>query len=179
MKKRIFEDDEMKFGKVRPEWSAEELLNQKCIFYLKDICGPLEIKAETVKKRAVEFEQNGVDIWEELGLRRLWTHWIVRMHTFKSFYQTHLQSRVRTVQPEWDLKTLLNANGVFLLTEVCRLVPITPNQMRYRARTVPEAQSTIGVWKDEDLKVYLVDMPVFGAWLRTEQLLQDLDGEAG
>ncbi|MBO1319650.1 hypothetical protein [Acanthopleuribacter pedis] len=167
----------MKFGKVNPEWTVDELLEQQCIFYLKDICDLLEIKAESVKKKAVEFEQRGVDIWEELGLRRLWTHWIVRMQNFRSFYNEQLRPRVRTVQKDWDMKALLQAQGVFLLTEVCRLIPVTPNQMRYRARTVPEAQTTIGVWKDDDMKVYLVDIQVFAEWLRKEQLLQDLEDE--
>lgn len=171
MTKHIFEDDEMAFGKVDPEWNADELLDQKCIFYLKDICPLLEIKAETVKKRATELEQQGVDIWNDLGLRRLWTHWIVRMQTFKPYYQSQLQPRIRTIQPEWDINALLRAKGTFLLTGVCRVVPITPNQMRYRARTVPNSRQTIGVWKDDDLNAYLVDMEHFAAWLHKERLL--------
>jgi hypothetical protein len=59
----------------------------------------------------------------------------------------------------------LNQDGLFLLTDVCRLIPFSTHQLRYQAKRNRNAREEYGIWKDADLNAFVVDMTIFSAWI--------------
>lgn len=162
----IFAQDEMKLIKVESHWTAESLLAQEGIFFLKDILELLELDGVKVIKHARDMEKDGQNPWEVMGMRKVWNHWAIRMTVFAPYYKEHLKSAVRNVRDHWDANMLLKQEGLFLLTDVCRLLPFTAYQIRYQAKKNPNAKEEYGIWKDDELKRYLVDMGIFSGWIK-------------
>ena len=161
----IFEKDEMKLSSVNKNWTSDALLQKEGIFFLKDVVKILEIDPSKVKKKAREIEKKGQSAWKAMGARKIWNHWIIRMTVFAPFYQKNLVPKVLSVRDEWDGNTLLRQKGVFFLTEVCTLIPFSTHQLRYQAKQNPNAKKEYGVWKDEELNAFVVDMERFAPWI--------------
>ena len=153
----LFQDDEMTLRQIDPNWSHEELLNQEGIFFLKDICKVLGLDTIKVKRRARGYK----NAYAILGARKVWNHWIIRMKTFAPYYRKHLIPKTRKVDPEWDGNTLLKQKGVFLLTDISKKLPFSTHQLRYQAKRNPNSRKEYGIWKDKELKVFLVNMEPF------------------
>ena len=164
---RIFEPDEMRLCSINPEWTADELLNQEGIFYLKDVVNKLQMSSADFKKKASDIEIEGDSPWEVMGIRKAWTHWIVRMKKFGQYISTHAMPNIREVDDQWDGNKLLSQKGQFYLTDVCERIPFSAHQIRYQARTNRNCRKEYGVWKDEGYKTYIVEMEVFSKWIRT------------
>ncbi len=160
---KIFEEDEMTLREVDAGWDREDLLSRKELFFLKDVVKALDLDPAKVKKKAKEFK----DPWRDMGVRKMWTHWIVRMKVFGPFYRKHLVSKIRTPDKSWDGNTLLKQKGTFFLTEVCKYIPFSTHQLRYQAKKNPNAREEYGVWKDPKMKGFLVDMETFGPWINS------------
>jgi len=163
---KIFEADEMQLRTISPEWSAEELLSQEGIFYLKDVVGTLQLSTADFKKKATDLEEAGESPWEIMGLRKAWTHWIVRMKKFGEFLHSNAMPTIRDVDPSWDANKLLGQKGQFYLTEVCEKIPFSAHQIRFQARRNRRSREECGVWKDEGYKTYIVEMETFSRWIR-------------
>jgi hypothetical protein len=164
---KIFEEDEMKLGEVHPSWDANTLLKQECIFFLKDVVGPLGLDAPKVKKHTKELEKANKNPWKIMGIGKTWNHWIVRMKIFAPYYRKNLIPKARRIPKDWDGNTLLKQKGTYYLTDVCNLIPFTTHQIRYQAKKNARSKKEIGVWKDKDLQMFLVDMPVFSRWIQS------------
>lgn len=165
-KEKIFQADEMSLGSVKHGWSVDTLLKQECIFFLKDIVTPLGIDAVKVKRHFKEIEQRGELPWEVMGVGKTWNHWIVRMKVFSPYYRKYMAPKARHIPKEWDGNKLLTQKGTFYLTEVCNHIPFTTHQIRYQAKKNPRSRQEIGVWKDKDLQLFLVDMNRFSKWVK-------------
>ena len=163
---RIFEEDEMTLKRVERNWTERKLLRQKGIFFLKDIVGPLELDSPKVIKRARDLEAAGKSCWRVMGIRKVWNHWAVRMKVFAPYYRKHLKSRVTPINTEWDSNVLLEQKGLFLLSEVCELIPFSTYQIRYQAMQNPRAVEEYGIWKDLELNRLVVNMEVFAEWIK-------------
>ena len=161
---RIFENDEMQLLSVDPTWSTEELLAQEGIFYLKDVAKKLRISSHQLKQTAQRLVKDGKSPWKTMGMQPVWTHWLVRMKVFAPYIRKHMQM-VREVENAWDGNHLLKEKGLFYLVDVCRHIPFTPNQIRYHANRNSNSRELYGVWKDEYLNAFLVDMEVFSQWI--------------
>lgn len=166
MVEKIFQADEMTLSEVNPDWTREGLLEKQCIFYLKDIVERLELDPVKVKRKANDMLKKGENPWETMGVRKMWTHWIVRMSVFSPYYQRHFRSKIKQVDPSWDGNTLLRQDGVFLLTSVCKLIPFSAHQLRYRAKTNPNSAQDYGIWKEAELNAFVVNMSVFSVWIK-------------
>ena len=162
----VFQPDEMNLRSVNSEWSENELLQQTGIFYLKDVTNHLGLASSDLKKQAREFQTQDIDPWVRMGIRKTWTHWIVRMTIFSKFYQAEGPLRIQRVNPNWDANDLLSKTGIFYLTEVCTKLPFTPHQIRYQVKQSGDARTDFGVWKDPNHKSYLIEMQVFAKWIR-------------
>ncbi|CAM2009503.1 hypothetical protein [Acanthopleuribacter pedis] len=163
----LFHKDELELKMVEKTWSVESLLNQDGIFYLKDIVEKLELDTVKIKRLARQMREDGKDPWVLAGIRKVWSHWIVRMKVFAPFYRENLLRRYEKVDPSWDGNTLLKQHGVFYLADVCQLIPFSAHQLRYQAKKMTNSREKIGVFKDPDTKGYAVDMVVFSAWIKT------------
>ena len=161
----IFSNDEMALLKIDPGWNREQLLAQEGIFYLKDVAKKLRLSSVQLKQRAQRLTDSGQSPWKEMGIQRVWTHWMLRMKVFAPYLKDAVQT-IREVQPHWDGNLLLKQKGVFYLVDSCGLIPFTPNQIRYHAHRNPNSREDFGVWKDEHLNTFLVDMEVFSLWIR-------------
>ncbi len=164
---KIFEDDEMKLMKVDKSWTQEYLLALDGIFFLKDVVGPLELDSAKVIKKAKEVQASGQSSWKVMGARKVWNHWAVRMKVFGPYYLKHLKSRVKTIKEEWDSNLLLKQKGIFLLSEVCELIPFSTYQIRYQAKQNERAVEEYGIWKDPELNRFVVNMEVFAEWIKS------------
>lgn len=167
MVEQIFDKDEMALSEVHGDWDAETLLKQKSIFYLKDIVDTLEIDPLKVKRRANEIQKKGRSPWEVMGVRKMWTHWIVRMTIFAPYYKKNFEPKISRIESSWDGNTLLKQKGIFLLTAVCKLIPFSAHQLRYRAKRNPQSKTEYGIWKEKDLNAFVVDMEIFSKWVKT------------
>lgn len=163
--KPIFDPDEMNLVPAPRDWPVERILNNEGIFYLKDILRPLDLDVAKVKRKVRELQRQGLNPWLEMGVRKIWNHWVVRMTVFAPYYRQHLVSKVRRLEPDWDGNALLTQKGLFHLADVCKLIPFSAHQLRYQAKRHADARHTIGVFKDPELKGYLVDMAVFSEWI--------------
>ena len=163
---RIFQPDEMKVRKVASHWTLKTLLAQDGIFFLKDIVTLLDVPSPRIKKRAKAVAEKGQLPWAEMGVRKVWTHWIVRMKVFGPYYRRYLQPPARPVNPNWDANVLLGQKGIFYLTKVCRKLPLKADVFRHWVRKTPQSRKTIGVWRDAKSKRYLVDMAIFSPWMK-------------
>ena len=162
---QIFEGDEMKLIEVETHWSAEDILSTEGIFFLKDIAKKLNLEPVKVKAHVRAIVARKENPWEVMGARKIWNHWMVRMTVFAPYFRKHLISRIQQVHPKWDGNTLLNQRGIFYLTDVCRLIPFTSHQLRYQAKRNPKARKEIGIWKDDELNAFVVDMAIFAPWI--------------
>jgi hypothetical protein len=162
----IFAPDEMNLKIPRANWSARELLGQQGIFFLKDIVGILDLTSAHVKKAAREIKASGRCPYRVMGARKVWNHWTVRMTVFRSYYQRHLMPKVKQVERKWTGNELLDQAGIFVLADVCRLLPFKAHQLRYQAKKEPNSRQLYGVWKDPDIGLFVVDMEPFAKWIK-------------
>ena len=84
-KRKAFDDDEQDRSGVDSNWTREDLLKQEGIFFLKDIVSLLDLNPAEVKRKARELEGRGKSAWEAMGIRKIWSCWIVRMRVFAPF----------------------------------------------------------------------------------------------
>ena len=104
-----------------------------------------------------------------MGLRKVWNHWLVKMTLFAPYYLENLQSPYEILPEEWTANDLVapGRTGIFLLTEICKKIPFTANQIRYQAKQIQNSREEMGVWKDEGQKLFLVNLAIFGPWLKS------------
>lgn len=159
---RIFAADEMQIRKVEDDWDEPSLLSQEGIFFLKDVVKALDLSPVKLKKEAKDCE----DSWEEMGIRKTWTHWIVRMKVFSKWYEKRRPNRIQRVNPDWDGNELLQQRGKFFLTEVCEKIPFSSHQIRYQAKKNKNARVDYGIWKEPEYSAFVVQMEVFSKWVR-------------
>lgn len=162
----LFASDEMQALKVENHWSAEDLLKQEGIFYLKDIAPLLKIHVPKLKARIRQMQRAEESAWTTMGIKRIWLHWIVRMKVFAPYYRQNLLPKEIGNADDFDTHTLLAQPGLFYLTDVTRHIPFTAQQLRYQANKNPQAKTEMGIWKDDVLNTFLVDMPIFAKWLK-------------
>ena len=161
----VFEKDEMQLRTINAEWTEEELLDKEGIFYLKDVANKLNMSSADFKKKAADLELGGQSAWEVMGIRKAWTHWIVRMKKFGHYLKNNSLPRIQEVKGEWDGNQLLSMKGQFYLSDVCEKIPFTSHQIRYQARQNENAREEFGVWKDPAYKTYIVEMEAFSKWI--------------
>ncbi len=161
----LFQDDEQTLRKPDPGVDPEALLRQDGVYFLKDVVPILAISNKEFRSQVEALERQGQDVWAVMGARKVWRHWMVRMKVFADYYRAQLAPRWQSVPDEWDGNRLMSAKGVFRMSDVVRKIPFSANQIRHKAKTLPDARRIMGVWKDERASVYLVDMAVFAPWV--------------
>ena len=161
----VFKSDELKLITVKPHWTPSELLDKEGIVYLKDIVRPLGLDPFRIITKVHEIREQEKVAYKVLGIGKLWGRWIVRMKVFSDYYRAHGSLGISHIRRDWDGNILLEQKGIFLLTEVCQLIPFTVRQLRYRAQKNPRSRGEYGIWKDNELNKFLVDMGLFSSWI--------------
>ena len=149
--------------------SKEEILATPGMFYLKDLVISLDLDMNYVNRALESFKGDYKAIYEQMGMAKLWGGWVVRMKVFAEFCRHWPLERTVTVlriPHDWDANTLMRAKGIYSLTQVCRHLPFSARQLRYRCRQNPNAKEVYGIWKDDNSNRFLVDMEVFSEWIR-------------
>ena len=162
----VFGDDERTLIQHPTGETAEELFAQEGVMYLKDVCRALKASIPEIKWLSGTINDNGGDSWTQIGVRKAWTHWIVRISVFREWFHRPDTIIVHTVDRSWSTATLLSQTGYFSLREVCTKIPFNHQEVRSQAQQNPNTRIEYGVWKDEDMGRYLVKMEVFSEWLR-------------
>lgn len=144
-------------------WTPCILLAQQGYFNLRDVTEILEINTAKVKAAAFDVAESGEKPLELIGVCCSESYWIIHMPVFSDYYLQHLMPRVRAVAEAWDGNDLLAENGIFYLNDVCKKIPFTRQQLRYRS--IKLGKEKTGIWKDEAMRVHLVDMQIFGPWI--------------
>ncbi len=67
--------------------------------------------------------------------------------------------------PDLDANQMLQMDGIYRLTDVCRYLFFTPDQIRYQAKRCSDSRNVMGVFRFEPRGTYLVDMPIFSKWI--------------
>ncbi len=169
MSGRPFFDEEEVNGLSRPARgdNAESLLSRPGLFFFKDIRKRLLLKPDWLKKQVEMIRAAGGDPWKDMGVRKVFQHWLVKMSVFAPYYRRHAASKVKTVPKDIDGNELLAMEGVFAMSDVAKRIPFTASQLRYQAKQHDNSKERCGLWKDEKRGVYLVDMARFSVWVRT------------
>ena len=162
----IFKNDEFAILSPSENMSKKALLRQVGIFYLKDIVDHLGIDSAKIKHEYQKLQKQKIDPWEAMGARKIWSHWLIRMSTFAPYFQQHLEPRIQRIEGPIGANRVLNLEGLFYLTDVCRYLPFSASQLRYQAKTNPNSRQQWGTWKDEELRAYIVDMKLFSQWIK-------------
>ena len=161
----VFAPDEQKLLPVSKDWTKEKLLNQKAVFFLKDVAEALIFDPRIIKHLATEITNEGKKPWQVVGAAQVFKHWMIRMATFSIWYRDSVF--FNTKKPQWNGGRLLEETGMFLLNDVCARMPVSIQMIRAQVRKTHEkAQDKLGVWKDEKTGVYLVEMEPFSTWIR-------------
>jgi hypothetical protein len=164
---RIFEKDEMKVLDVNPLWDAQTALAQKGVFFLKDLTSILAFDSVMVKQEARLIIKRGESPLQVMGARKLWNQWLIKMQVFAPYYRKYFVPKYRRIDKNWSRQKLMDqGKGIFLLTEVCKLFPFTTHQLRYRAKRSKNPRKEVGVFKDEELNLFLVDLKNFVPWVK-------------
>ena len=163
---RVFEDDEMELRSIDKRWSQQECLAQEGVFFLKDIVKVIPLDPVKVKKKARDIQANKQSPWHVMGARKVWNHWIIRMTVFAPYYRKHLVSQIKRVDPAWTGNDLLQQEGIFFLTDVCKVLPFSTHQLRYQAKRNPRGKAEFGIWKDKELNAFLVEMDRFVPYIK-------------
>jgi len=165
--KEDVETTEMEWGvrEVMPQWTPEVFLSQEGIFFLKDVVKKLDLDQARIVRMVKKTIADGGSPNELMGISKMWSQWVVRMKVFAPYYKSQICSPIRSVDHGWDSNVLLSQKGLFLLSEVCTLIPFTSWQIRYQVSRNMGAAQDYGVWKDPETKRYLVNMEVFSAWI--------------
>ena len=167
MTRHVFEPDEMQSRQVDPNWTPEILLKQEGIFFLKDIVEILDLNQPMLKKEIARIKKSGKDPYSITGVRKVWQHWMVRMKVFAPYYRQYLVLPFNRLPKDWDANTLLSqSEGIYLLTDICTIIPFTTYQIRYQAKKLNDSKKVMGVWKDKTFKLFFVDLAYFNPWLR-------------
>lgn len=69
-----------------PVWSESDLLEQHGIFFLDDVAQVLPVDVRKLKRDARRIKRQGGSPWRELGLRKVFNQWVVRMPVFRDYY---------------------------------------------------------------------------------------------
>ena len=165
-KELVFAQDEMDLKEVGRHWTQKDLLSEEGVFFLKDTVDLLQINSAMIKRNARELRQKNLSAWKIMGVRKIWNHWIIRMTVFAPYYKKHLKSKVHKLRGILDANTLLNQTGIYYLTDVCRYLPFSAHQLRYQAKNNPNSKHDYGLWKDQKLNAFIVEMEVFSKWVK-------------
>lgn len=171
----FFEDDEQINQAVDPNWSIETLLAQPGIFYFKDVAEILKLSSRSMQREAKKLEDGGQDPYLVMGLRKVWSHWMIRMTQFAPYYRSHLQARFAKLPEDCDLSWLLGRKETYRLSDVCLILPVQAHRLKYQAQSLPDSRGTMGVYRDAALRIYLVEMAVFSVWIEQSGLLRAME----
>ena len=152
---------------VDRSWTPGILLSKEGFFPLEEVAAVLDISTSVVKAEVDKIERRGGSAFSETGVFRQPDRWLVRIDLFRSYYLSHLRKRVRPIGDHWDGDVLLQKEGVFYLSDVCRLLSLNLKSVRTRASRNPNSKAEYGIWKDEKARTYLVDMEIFAPWIRS------------
>lgn len=165
---KFFAADELSFMTVQKEWTSEILLAQEGIFFLKDVSRLLPLDSTVVKKRVLHTQAHGADAWEVMGVKKIWNNWVVRMKIFGPYYKSKMVPIFQRINKKWDANQLLRQKvGVYRLSDVCKKLPFSASQLRYQCKQRgAKSRDEIGIWKDPELNVFLVDIRNFAPWIK-------------
>ena len=150
---------------VDESWTPSMLLSNEGVFPLEDVAQVLSVDTALLKSHAYDFEQKELDAKTHMGLENDEGRWLIYMATFSHYYVKNLADRIRRLEPQWDANVMLRQQGIYLLRDVCMLIPFTTGQIRYQVTKCRNSRKEIGVWKDKSVGTYLVDMSIFGKWI--------------
>ncbi|MCB1044471.1 MAG: hypothetical protein KDC35_16125 [Acidobacteria bacterium] len=165
VKRKIFDPIEMELRDVPDDMTPDELLAEDGIYLMNPVCKKLGIDSADLRKKAKEMLSEGKSAWQEMGVRKILSVWVIRMKNFAPYFESDKFFKILKVNNKWDGNELLTKKGLFYLTDVCRKIPFTPHQFRHQVRQNPKSRKEYGVWWDDDLKHYLVDMEIFAKWV--------------
>jgi len=161
----IFSPSELEIRKPDSSWTCEDILGASGLFYLKDISRKLRINTYIVARFYREQGSANSVFWVKYGIRKIWTHWVVKMEVFANTYEEHLKPEFERIDKYKSKKELLTSNKVFQATDVCRVFSFHRGRLRQILLNKSSDRIDIGVWKSLRHNVYLVDMKKFSDWL--------------
>ena len=159
-------DGDLRRRKVDRSWTADVLLRQRGLFYLKDVVPVLGLNHGILiwqKNHLISIGQNPTEV---MGLNMLLSRWYVCMPLFEIYLRESRGFEIKAVDLTWELDELLGQQGVFRLNEVVKILPLTVSPIHTRARENADARAEFGVWRDTQEKTYLVDIEPFSEWVR-------------
>ena len=159
-------DGDLRRRKVDRSWTADVLLRQRGLFYLKDVVPVLGLNQGSLIWQKNHLLSIGKKPIEVMGLNKMLSRWYVWMPLFEIYLRESRGFEIKVVDLTWSVDELLGQQGVFRLNDVAMILPLTASTIQKRARANADARAQFGAWKDLKEQTYLLDMEPFSEWAR-------------
>lgn len=176
-----FDEEELIWPEINPEWSKKELLAQYGMFKFSKISHILELETMPLTKLKARCKKEGVHCYRTYGFVKPYgSQYVVRMSVFRHTYKKLVTEFVKLNElsqitickiPKHikDANQLIELEGCFRLVEICQFSPfkehyeVLKNLIR-RTESPREAMLSLGAWFDRSKREYFVQMEVFHKW---------------
>ncbi len=159
----LFDSVEASLRRPDPNWTKDDLLAQKALFFFKDIAPILGVKIAFIHKLKTRALKQGQDPWRQYGVRKILERWYVRMDRFAPAFRA-AERPWKELPDGLSGNQILDLAGVYRLVEVAKRLPFSLDQLRHRVKI--DGPERTGGWKDPVAKQYLVDMERFATFIR-------------
>jgi len=165
------------FKPIDHRMTREELLVQKGWYSLREVFTVLDPsdtgKYKLAFKQIKRVIEKGDDPYETMGRKKFGGRVGVRMERFAPWYRANPMFRTEKLEPDLSFQDFLKkADVYFRLSEVCKVyrnnLPYSYAILKREADKHPDSLHAVGIVKCDT--TYLVSMPGFEKWLRTQLL---------
>lgn len=178
---KTFEDEELIWPEIKPDWDAATLLSQRGMFKFAKIKKILNMSTIELTKLKKKCRAEGTDCYRTYGFAKPHgSQYIVRMSIFRDTFKSLAIDKVKITRlREVDIlnvpQGIQNANqltdleGCYRFSEICRFSPfkehceVIKTHIR-RATDQEQAMDQMGAWYDRTRREYFVKMEVFHLW---------------
>jgi len=150
---------------------AEFLQIQDGRFVVASVERILGIPKNAILKATARFEKLGGRPDLEWGVCKIINRWVVQMPSFSKAWPNEIQpyiafelGRVKSLPRKILVDELILLEGIFLLSELERYIPFSPQNIKDQVRKMGHAsRKAMGCWQHDS--EYLVDMQRFLKWV--------------
>lgn len=176
-----FEDEELVWPDINPDWDVKTLLSQYGMFKFSKIKKILKLETIELTKLNKRCKGEGVNCYRAYGFAKpRGSQYVVRMSVFRHTYEKLVTDRVNITKlkqvtildiPEHikNANQLVELEGCFRFGDICQFSPfkehneVIKNHIR-RVGSQQESMEELGAWFDRSRREYFVRMEIFHKW---------------
>jgi hypothetical protein len=174
-----FDDEEMMWPTIDPDWTKDDLLQQNGMFRFARIKETLGLKSIDLTRLRKELDDDQ-KAYQVYGFYKPFSgQYIVRMSRFRTAYKNYFSEKrvgrkrsevIHSLPAGIDANKLKDLNGVYLFSLLEDIPPFGEHleaikKLASKRSSAEEARLRMGVWREPSRK-YLMELPTFWHWFR-------------